>query len=210
MDKRYLTAFLTPKKHKVAGVWLDAFCCRHMITLEAINSPLIKDNPSGEIPSVDDLVVAIMICSTPSWTEAIKEPSFFQKLKFNMLSISIESLNGALEEFALYIKESTSMPKLWTKDNNSNGGNEVKSVSKQKLPNSLQLVVFLMSKMHLSEEEAWNMVFCKAVWYSIGYASQEGGDIDVITTEDEERAEEDVKALEEIEKNAKEARRNHG
>lgn len=175
-----------------------------MITLEAINSPLVKQDGSGSAPTVDDLVVAIMICSTPSWKEAIREPSFFQKLRFNMLLISVESLNKALEEFSIYIKESTSMPKLWTKESNSSGGDSVKTVNKQKLPHSLQLVVFLMSKMHISEEDAWNMAFCKAVWYSVGYSSQEGGDVDVITTEDEENAEKEVKILESIEKDAKE------
>lgn len=195
MDNRYLTAFLTPKKHRVAGVWLDAFCCRHMLVLEAIKSPLLD---GGEVlPTLDDLVCAIRICSTKSWMEAIEEPSFYENVKFNYLHISMEAMQGAFEGFKLYMSESMSIPKVWVKQDG-----EINQNSKETgggIPPSLSLTVMLMTKFNFSEDEAWNMPYCRAIWYSIAFASQEGSDIKIITTSEEDNAEKDKKRLDEIE-----------
>ncbi len=195
MDNRYLTAFLTPKKHRVAGVWLDAFCCRHMLVLEAINSPLLGDGT--QIPKLDDLIAAIRICSTKTWQEAVEEPSFYEKIKFNYLYISMDALQAAFEGFQLYISESMSIPKVWVKqDGDINQKNDKTGGG---LPPSLSMTVLLMTKFNFSEDEAWNMPYCRAVWYSIGYAAQESSDIKIITTEEEDNAEADKKRLDEIE-----------
>lgn len=201
MDNRYLTAFLTPKKHRVAGVWLDTFCCRHMLVLEAIKSPLLGNGDTN--PTLDDLVRAIRICSTKSWQEAIEEPSFYQNLRFNYLHLSLDGLQGAFEEFKIYLSESMSIPKVWVKQDG-----EINQNSKETgggIPPSLALTVMLMTKFNFSEEEAWNMPYCRAIWYSIAFASQEGSDIKIITTSEEENSEEDKKRLEEIERLAREA-----
>ena len=201
MDNRYLTAFLTPKKHRVAGVWLDAFCCRHMLVLEAIKSPLLGGGDTS--PTLDDLVRAIRICSTNSWQEAIEEPSFYQNLKFNYLSVSMDGLQEAFEAFKIYVSESMSIPKVWVKqDGEINQKNQKTGGG---IPPSLALTVLLMTKFNFSEDEAWNMPYCRAVWYSIAFASQEGSDIKIITTSEEESVEEDKKRIEEIERLAREA-----
>jgi hypothetical protein len=201
VDNRYLTAFLTPKKHRVAGVWLDAFCCRHMLVLEAIKSPLLGGGTQS--PHLDDLVCAIRICSTKSWQEAIDEPSIRENIKFNYLHISVDALQKAFEEFQIYISESMSIPKVWVKQDGDI--NQTSKTTGGGIPPSLSLVVLLMTKFKFSEDEAWNMPYCRAIWYSIAFSAQEGTDIKIITTEEEECAEEDKKRLDEIERLAREA-----
>ena len=95
-----------------------------------------------------------------------------------------------------------SVPKIWV--STSEGGNNQKK-KKEKIPPTLSLVTLLMTKFNFSEEDAWNMPFSRAIWYSIGFASQESGEIDVISTDEEDRVEKDKAELEEIEKKAKEA-----
>ena len=201
MDARYLTAFLSPKKHKVAGIYLDAFCCRHAITLEALKSPFSTNNEEGRAPSVMDLILAIRICSTKTWYDATAKPSFRERLKLNILTLSLEKQARAFEEFVLYMKESMSVPKIWV---TSNSDSQV-SVEKEKIPPTLALVVLLTTKFNFTEEQAWDMPFSRAVWYAIGYASQETGEVDIISTDEEERAEKDKHILDDIEKKAKEA-----
>jgi hypothetical protein len=202
VDARYLTAFLSPKKHKVAGVYLDAFCCRHMITLEALKSPFSSNNPENKTPSVFDLIIAIRVCSTPNWYDATSNIPLSQKLRFNLLTLSIVSQANAFQEFVLYMKESMSVPKIWV---STTGSENTQKKKKEKIPPTLSLVTLLMTKFNFSEEDAWNMPFSRAIWYSIGFASQESGEIDVISTDEEDRVEKDKAELEEIEKKAKEA-----
>lgn len=181
-----------------------------MITLEAINSPFVK-NTDGKPPNINDLIIALRVCSTKSWVDAVKTPSFFDKIKFNKLYIDIESLKIAFSQFAIYIKESTSSPKLWIKSNNQDGSrNDTNVKNTEGVPATLSIVVALMSKFNFNEHDAWNLAYCRALWYSIGFSSQEGGDIKIITTEEEENAEADKAKLDEIEKQAKEKYKNNG
>ena len=199
MDNRYLTAFLTPKKHKVAGVWLDTFCCRHMLTLEAIRSPLVARGKP--VNGVDDLVNAIKICSTKDWQEAIDSSGIVNNIKFNYLFIDAEALAEGFKAFQLYITESMSAPKTWIKGADSKNI-DVKNEG-EGVPPSLALVVLLMTKFNFSERDAWDCPYSRAVWYATAYAAQEGADIKIITTDSEERAEEDKKLIEDIEKSAR-------
>lgn len=201
MDARYLTAFLSPKKHKVAGIYLDAFCCRHAITLEAMESPFSTNNKSGRAPSVMDLILAIRVCSTKNWYDATKKPKFSERLKLNLLTMSIVRQHSAFKDFLLYMQESMSIPKVWVKSNNG----ATTEVKKEKVPPTLSLVVILMTKFNFTEEQAWNMPFSRAVWYSIGFVSQEAGEVDIITTEQEENEEREKVILQDIEKKAREA-----
>lgn len=172
-----------------------------MITLEAIKSPFSTNNPEGRNPSIVDLIVAIRICSTTNWYDATSYVPISQKLKFNYLTLSISAQATAFQEFLLYMKESMSVPKLWVNTNNE----KVTEKKKEKIPPTLSLVTLLMTKFNFSEEEAWNMPFSRAVWYSIGFVAQECGEVDVITTEQEERESIDKAELDEIERKAREA-----
>lgn len=169
-----------------------------------MNSPFVANN-GGRQPNIDDLILAIRVCSTKTWAEALYGMSLMDKIRLSSLKANFRSQELAMRDFSVYLEESLSMPKVWVKTNMN--GVDKQEKKKQDIPTTLSLVVFLMSKLNMSEEEAWETPFSRAIWYTVGYASQESGDVSVISTEEEEREEQDKKMLDEIERKAKEALR---
>lgn len=167
-----------------------------------MKSPFVAKN-NEKMPNIDDLILAIRVCSTPNWADAVYGMTFWEKVKMNMLKMNVAAQVNAYKEFMVYLEESTSFPKVWVKT--SSNGVEKQEIKKEDVPPTLSLVVFLMSKLHISEQDAWDMPFARAVWYTVGFASQESGDVSIISTEEEDRTEEDKKILDEIERKAREA-----
>ena len=199
MDKRYINAFIAPPKYVIGGVEMDLFCPRHFITLQAAGSPFVQKNPKGL--SGKDLFVAMRICSTPSWVESIQKLSFFERIKYLLIDSIEERQSEAFIEFGKYISSSMSVPKVWIKDS---GGDSSPS-KPTNIPETISMVVILMTKFGFSERDAWDMPFAKAVWYSTAYASQEGSEISIITTENEEAESEDLERLEGFEQKMKDS-----
>ena len=193
MDKRYLNAFLAPPKYVIGGIELDYFCPRHFLTLQVINSPFIDTNAKGVTGK--DIFIALRICSTENWVASLKTPTLLERWRYLRIDSIPENKAKALEEFGRYLGESMSVPKIWIKNN---GKEEVKKPTN--IPETLSMVVILMSKFGFSEQEAWNMPFSKAVWYTTAYSSQEGAELSIITTEQEEKESEDLSKLEGFEK----------
>ena len=193
MDKRYLNAFLAPPKYVIGGIELDYFCPRHFLTLQVINSPFIDTNAKGVTGK--DIFIALRICSTENWVASLKTPTLLERWRYLKIDSIPENKAKALEEFGRYLGESMSVPKIWIKNN---GKEEVKKPTN--IPETLSMVVILMSKFGFSEQEAWNMPFSKAVWYTTAYSSQEGAELSIITTEQEAKESEDLSKLEEFEK----------
>lgn len=191
MDKRYINAFIAPPKYIIGGVEMDLFCPRHHITLQAAGSPFVERNPKGL--SGKDLFVAMRICSTKSWVDSIKPLSFIERIKYLLIDSIPDRQAQAFVDFGKYISSSMSIPKVWVKNEDS----ETKSNKSSNIPETISMVVVLMTKFGFSEEDAWNMPFSKAIWYSTIYASQEGSDISIITTEEEDL---ESKELEELNK----------
>lgn len=192
MDKRYLNAFLIPPQYSVGGIKLDIFCPRHFITLQALESPFVVSNPVGL--NYKDLFIAMRVCSTSSWSEAVEKPSLVERLKYLAIESISSNKSKAFETFGRYMSESMSAPKVWMKDD----GNS-KDLMKEKVPRTLSIVVCLMTKFGFSEREAWDMPFSRALWYTTAFASQEGAEIEVITTEQEENETADLTKLAEYE-----------
>jgi hypothetical protein len=193
VDKRYLNAFLAPPKYVIGGIELDYFCPRHFLTLQVINSPFIDTNAKGVTGK--DIFIALRICSTENWVASLKTPTLLERWRYLKIDSIPENKAKALEEFGRYLGESMSVPKIWIKNN---GKEEVKKPTN--IPETLSMVVILMSKFGFSEQEAWNMPFSKAVWYTTAYSSQEGAELSIITTEQEAKESEDLSKLEEFEK----------
>lgn len=193
MDKRFLTAFLNPPKYKISGIELDYFCPRHYITLQALDSPFVNGRPKDGI-CYKDLFIALRVCSTENWTEAVKRPKFTERIKYYLLEGLIDRHMSAYAEFGSYINESMTIPKMWVNDDDSNSDKRATN-----LPETLAIVTVLMSKFGFSEKEAWNMPFAKAVWYATAFGIQEGGNISIITTESEEKEKEELQKLSEFE-----------
>ena len=189
MDKRFLTAFLNPQKYVIAGIELDYFCPRHFITLQAVNSPFVNPEKATGI-GYKDLFIALRICSTKNWTEAVKKPNLKERFKYYMLEGIMQRQINAYAEFGGYINESLTVPKVWAKEDD-----ESSSKKPTNLPETLAMATVLMTKFGFSEEEAWNMPFAKAVWYATAFGIQEGGELSIITTDSEENETEDLQKL---------------
>jgi hypothetical protein len=196
VDKRYLQAFLSPPKFVIGGIEMDYFCPRHFITLQVINSPFI--NPRAEGLNGQDLFTALRVCSTENWVKSLDRLSFLERWRYLMIECIPENKQKAFTEFGEYLSQSMSVPKVWMKE-----GDNKEPKKPTNIPETLSLVVILMTKFGFSESEAWNMPFAKAIWYSTAYASQEGAELSIITTEQEESESKDLKKLEEFEKRIK-------
>lgn len=197
MDKRYLHAFLAPPKYVIGGIELDYFCPRHFLTLQVINSPFIDSKAKGVTGK--DIFIALRVCSTRNWMESLNTPTLLERWRYLRIDSIPENKAKALEEFGRYLGESMSVPKIWIKNSDKE---EVKKPTN--IPETLSMVVILMSKFGFSEQEAWNMPFSRALWYTTAYASQEGAEITIITTEEEENENLDLKRLAKYEEALKE------
>lgn len=193
MDKRYLTAFLCPPKFVIGGIELDYFCPRHFITLEALESPFVCTKKMDSL-CYKDLFIALRVCSTKSWTEAVSRPKFSERLKYYMLEGILSRQASAFAHFGFYLNESMTVPKLWTKDKDDEGKRETN------LPDTMAIVTLLITKFGFSEEEAWNMPFAKAIWYATAFAMQEGGELSIISTEQEDEEKDRLQELKDFEK----------
>lgn len=127
--------------------------------------------------------------------ESLNTPTLLERWRYLRIDSIPENKAKALEEFGRYLGESMSVPKIWIKNSDKE---EVKKPTN--IPETLSMVVILMSKFGFSEQEAWNMPFSKAVWYTTAYSAQEGAELSVITTEQEESEGEDLKKLKDFEK----------
>ena len=135
------------------------------------------------------------ICSTENWIKSLDNLSILERWRYLKIECIPENKQKAFTEFGEYLTQSMSVPKIWVKDNDKSEGKKPTNI-----PETLSLVVILMTKFGFSETDAWNMPFSKAIWYSTAYASQEGAEISVITTGQEESESKDLSKLEDFEK----------
>jgi hypothetical protein len=193
VDKRYLNAFLAPPKFTIGGIELDYFCARHFITLQMINSPFINPNAKGL--NGKDLFTALRVCSTKSWLDSLNKLTLVERWRYLLIDSIPENQSKALMMFGDYLSQSMSVPKIWVK-----ADDKKEPAKPTNIPETLSMVVILMTKFGFSEEEAWNMPFSRAIWYATAFSAQEGAEISIITTESEEKEKEDLTKLEEFEK----------
>lgn len=168
------------------------------MTLQIIDSPFLNPNAKG----IDgrDLFTALRICSTENWVKSLEKLSLIERWKYLKIECIPENKQKAFTEFGEYLSQSMSVPKIWTKNNDKTEGKKPTNI-----PETLSLATVLMTKFGFSENDAWNMPFSKAVWYSTAYSSQEGAEISIITTEDEEMESKDLTKLEDFEKRMRDA-----
>lgn len=119
-------------------------------------------------------------------------PSFRDRIRYGMMKYDIKTQMSCLNDFLIYLRESTIQPKIVYKDVD---GSMIKVSNKQPIPPTLGLTIFLMSKLGFTEEQAWNTPYSRISWYIAGYSAQETGNIETISTSEEENAEQDKKDL---------------
>jgi hypothetical protein len=200
MDGRFLTAFVIPEKWDILGYRLKPFTLEHSLSLTVIDSPFLNGKVENAKP--EDVLVFLRICSSEHPSKAFRKPTIMDYWRIARMEADLLHLFDAIKQIMEYIEICCSTPKFYSKQNEK--GIEVK---KEGIPLPLILATNLMSKLGMSKHEAWSTTVGQAVWYITTYSINEGADIKVLTTDDEQKAESDLDFLkklnEELAKNKK-------
>lgn len=177
MDNRFLGAFLNLTNHKVAGYVLKPFCLRHRMTLEAINSPLLPGTFQTKFkPS--DIILAARICSISDPFKAVTDSKFMDSFRVVVYANNPKLMNKELEAWKNYIIDTASHPNV--------SGKKSKDQKNRGLDWKLSVVTSLI-KIGFSEEQAWTMPEGRAMFYFFADAIKSGADLDITTTEQEDK-----------------------
>ena len=170
MDKRFLSAFSDPTDRiKILGRYISPFCLLHRVKLEAIESPLLGDNLDVR-PS--DLLIAVKICAG----EPIGKPTLKDSWYLGRMNHSEKYFVQQLVRFSDFVMIE-SWPKFWEKKD--------KARETSGIPWVLGIITGLVRN-GISEERAWTMPECQAIWIQSAFAVGHGAELKVLTTEDEE------------------------
>jgi hypothetical protein len=181
MDARYLKAVsVLPDQDKVCGRTLKAFCLRHRVILEAIDSPFINMNKGFQITPLD-VVMAVRILSTYDKSQMVGPLTFWENYELHRMKMSKKRLSKNAGKILGVMLECLSYPKLWSKHDK----NTPKAVKGENIPWTLTCVANNVRN-GCSLEEAWTMPEGEAVWMSISHALYNGAKINIVSTDDEE------------------------
>lgn len=169
MDKRFTSAFTDPGPTKLLGRFVSPFCLLHRVQLEAAESPLLRSD-SGIRPL--DLLVAVKVCSGERLDRLTWKDSWY----LGKMSSNGDYFAEQIERFSNYVLVSA-WPKFWER--------KTKSIETSGIPWPLSVVANLVAN-NVSEQRAWTMPECQAIWLNSAFAVSKGAEIKVLTTEDEE------------------------
>ena len=195
MDGRFLTAFVVPKRWKLGCYHLRPYNLRHMLYLEALDSPFVSKDPKPEKFNTENVLAFLRVCSSEHPQEAfgslsLKELWFRSRIEANLvyfMQIVGECMN--------YINECSQHPLTYTKDKQD-------FKAKDNVPFPLMMVTLMSSKIGIDMEQAWNTPVGQAVWLLTAFAIQEGSDTQIVSTEDDVRAIREREQLEQVQKEA--------
>ena len=181
MDARYLqAATVLPHQNNVCGRTLRAFCFRHRVALESVNSPFL--DPANRNFDPVQVVMAARILSTYDKEEMARPLSLMEKLYITRMAMNKKYYSRCIGTILGCIQVSLSYPKFWSK-------NEHKQNRKfDKIPYPLACISSLCRN-GLGLEEAWTMPEGEAVWMSVANAIYEGAKLEVLSTEEEKELE---------------------
>lgn len=169
MDRRFLSAFTDPARIKILGRFVSPFSLLHRVQLQAVDSPLLKENADIR-PS--DLLVAVKICAgEPIGKPTLKDSWYLGRMNRSEMYFVRQMVR--FSEFVLL----ESWPKFWEKKDQSRETSGI--------PWPLSVVSGLMRN-GVSEERAWTMPESQAIWLHSAFAVSHGADLKVLTHEDEE------------------------
>jgi hypothetical protein len=169
MDKRFTSAFTDPGLTKLLGRFVSPFCLLHRVQLEAAESPLLR---SGADVRPLDLLVAVKICSGERLDKLTWKDSWY----LGKMTGSGDYFAEQIERFSNYVLVSA-WPKFWERKS--------RSMETSGIPWPLSVVANLIAN-NVSEERAWTMPECQAIWLNSSFAVCKGAELKVLTTEDEE------------------------
>ena len=181
MDARYLKATtVLPRQNKVCGRTLRAFCLRHRVALEAIDSPFL--DPGNKPFSPVAVIMAARILSTYDKEEMSRPLSFVEKCRAGFMYLNKKYYSRCIGKILGCIAASLSYPKFWQKDEKK------ESKTFEKIPYPLACVASLCRN-GVDLESAWTMPEGEAVWMGVANALAEGAKIEVLSTDEEKELE---------------------
>ena len=184
MDGRFLRAFTDPARVTFLGKAVYPWCLKYRVRLLAIESPLADE--SGREPTPLDLLTAIKICAE----EPIGELTNAEVKLVKALGERPGKFLTECERFQEYAHVGA-WPKFW--ESNKKNGNTAGDAG---VPWPLMVVASLVKHGH-EEKRAWEMPECQAIWFNAAYASMNGSENKILTT-DEEAFMEEQERLEKV------------
>lgn len=169
MDQRFLEAFLTPRATRLCGYTLFPWCLKHRIWLTGLGHPLML----GGAPTPAQLIFFARVCSeTP-----MGKPGIRDRVQAHLLGYPrnyINAVTAARDHMRL-----ETWPKFWEKRDEQGAGGRNRG-----MPWALSIVSNLVKAGH-DLEDALNMPECQAIWLSTAASIQAGGELEILTSEDE-------------------------
>lgn len=190
MDKKFLTAFVAPKRFEMCGLKMRPFSPRIYVNLYAIESPIVCEG-KGE-PKPEDVMLFLKFCSGDYKSIAdVKSFTIWDKLAIWKMYGDPHSFANTLWNIKVYIEEYTVAPSVVEMGKKRS----VVLKDKRTAPEIMMLVSVLIAKCGFSEDDAWDLSISRAIWYATCYAVMEGAELKFISSEEEERADDDKAAL---------------
>lgn len=169
MDKRFLDAFLTPRATRLAGYDLYPWCLKHRIWLTGIGHPVAL----GDAPTPAQIVYFARVCSE----KPVGSPTISDRFQAFLLSNPRRYI-AALAAIREHMRVDA-WPKFWERKDEQGGGGRNRG-----MPWALSILSNLVKAGH-SLEDALNLPECQAIWLSTAASIQAGGELDILTSEDE-------------------------
>lgn len=151
---------------------LYPWCLKYRVRLMAFNSPLTDENDRTRKIGSSDLLLAVQVCAEIP----IGEFGDIERDEIAKLAVEGE-LAKALNAFVDYLHLEKS-PRFWEGVGNS-GGERIT------VPWPLMVVASLI-KNGIPEKRAWEMPECQAIWMQVAFATAEGAEVNVLSTDEEE------------------------
>lgn len=194
MNKKFLTAFITPKEWDVVGYRLKPYSVRKYLNLSAVNSPYV----TGQVPTARETVLFLKYCSSDC-ESIIDTPSinFFDMLAYAKIRYQPMFHAHVIQCIVNYIKEHSSGPDY--RISSTVKGKKDIILSNNSLPEMLFLISACMAKLHMTEKQVMEMPIGRLAWYSAAITALEGADVRI--NPEEENLASEVGMLLEWEKN---------
>ena len=170
MDQRFLRAFLTPRATRLAGYDLFPWCLKHRLWLEALDHPILKGRPCTPA----ELVFFAKVCAE----KPVGKVTFRDRWHTARLARP-RDLNSAIDTAIDHMRVDC-WPKFWERKEKDGAGGRNRG-----MPWVLSILCNLIKAGH-TLDDALNLPECQAIWLSSGASIQAGGELDFLTTEDEE------------------------
>jgi hypothetical protein len=179
VDRRFLNAYVDPAPFRILGRTLYPWCLKYRVRLMAFDSPLVTGS-RGVTPA--DLIFACQVCAE----EQLGDVGWRDRLRILVLNRNPLKFERLLEAFAGYILVQD-WPKFWEQNKAKSGGGD------KGVPWALSIVTNLIAN-GITEQRAWEMPECQAIWLNSALAIRKGADVSIMSPEEEAfMAEEEAK-----------------